>query len=307
MTTHIWQVGPYGVLNESDEVYHKNPAISKSKLDDFIFAPRYYYKKHVARNLIEPQESREARWKVIGNAIDARLFLGERAYAERYIVRPDFGDKRKPENKARQSAWELTAGTRIPVEEDEAQVLDAMAVACRQHPLISEILARTKPQVVFRAKGADGFDLQCKCDGLIESVDAELAKLLNESELFPDTIQAGDTLVVDGKSTTTFDEGTFSSWGKQVTNLGYHRQAAMYRGVMRSVKEFPRLHWAFIAYEKAEPFEAGLFVPDPDMMTVGWTEVVGALTRLKECIATGVWPSRVGKGGKLSMPAYYRR
>ena len=148
-------------------------------------------------------------------------------------------------------------------------------------------------------------DFQARTDAFIESADAELCALINAEIGIPDYVQVGDAIAGDIKTVASFSSDDFQNWNKAVWSLGYHRAAAFYRGVIRSVRPFPRLHWIFIALEKDEPFRAGLYVLNEDALVRGWDEIVHHIGRFKECVREGRWPGLPSGARVMALPEWY--
>jgi hypothetical protein len=304
-TPYVWTAGPYGMIEkERMDIYHENPALSKSKLDVFIESPLLYQKTYIDKNLLEKEKDEEPRWAVIGDAVHARLLEGEGAFLARFCVEPDFGDCRLKENKARRDVWRAENLGKRALTDFESKQVDAMTVSARSNTGIRELLLRITPEVTWRVNDGE-IDFQARCDGFIESADQKLCDILNRESVYPDLIQLGDAIIVDIKTVDSFSGSDFQNWEKAVWSHGYHRAVAFYRGVIRSVKPFPRLHWVFIPLEKKEPFRSGLYVLDEPALLRGWDEIVHHIRRFKACVRENKWPGGARGIQVMSLPGWY--
>ncbi len=70
-------------------------------------------------------------------------------------------------------------------------------------------------------------------------------------------------------------------------------QLAFYRAVLREVIGLV-MPVFFVAVEKKEPFRAGVWVVDPQILTIAERENAAAISRLKQCQAEDRWPTESG-------------
>lgn len=289
--------------------YHANEAWSKSKLDAFLRQPLYAKRKYIDKTV---EEQREEEHFLVGHASHTLILEGPEAYHDRYVVEPDFGDCRFKENKAKRDAWRADPAntSRTPLTLEQARLNNKLLASVQSHALARLLLADGTPEITWRAK-LQHFDIQCRTDWFIPSVSEALA---NELRRFAILVQPGDSIVVDFKTVASLDPNEFTNFERHFFSLGYYRQAPFYQGVISEVIRQNALPlreptlFLFIASEKAEPFETTVYNPTPSALSLGWNEVVDAMTRLKNCYASGEWPGMDdSRAQSIDVPSWYVR
>lgn len=110
-----------------------------------------------------------------------------------------------------------------------------------------------------------------------------------------------DGLVIDGKSTT--DAG--SGFGRQVWNLDYGLQAALYTRVVQAVygtRGRPAFLW--LAQEKESPFAARYYSAGDDLVAHWDRRIDAMLPAVARCQQSGVWPGYPTDVQPLALPGW---
>lgn len=272
--------------NESIEAYHSNPAISHSKLECYRRRPALYYKKHVAKNLPQPELSPAFR---LGSAVHCAV-LEERDFVTRYVQKPDL-DRRTKEGKAAFAEFEAQhLGKTILSEDEMAQTL-AMHRAVMDHPIASQLFADGMPEVTWRKEQANALGaLQCRTDWF-SSLGCEI------SDFAP--------YVVDLKTVESLDADAFRNFERAAFGFGYHRQAGFYLPLINEIYKQPVSRMYYVAVEKCEPYGVAVYQLADDAIARGQDENIADLIKLKSSLENNVWPNIESKIHQLSLPKWY--
>ena len=292
MNTH-----PLGkILGEPDEAYHATPAVSKSKLDDFIHLPAYYYGRHISRTIARE----EAKEFDIGKAVHALALEGIDAYAARFCLAPEGIDRRTKAGKEAWAAFQAEHAGKIALEPEDAQIVTACHATILEHPLAAALLRGIEPEVGWRVD-AGPFLLQCRTDAFGRA-SAELCALMAAQGI---EMQPGEPYIADIKTTGELGLADLREWKRKFVAYGYHRQGPFYQAVMKDVLgEFPP-RFFFIVVSKEAPHGCAVMLPDDDANERGWHEVKKALSDLRACYETGVWPGLPTTLQRIGVPAWY--
>lgn len=281
------------IPDEPAEMYHKQPALSRSMLEDFApptGRPSYFYRKHVLRI---PMDERRSKALDVGNAAETLILEGDHVYADRYAVldKPSFGDQRNKDNKAAKQAWEdqhadvlkqIAEGRKIQISGKDHALNEQLRQSVNMNQIAGAILRCCEPQITWRVRTRD-FDAQCRTDLYCDSVSEELA------ELIPG-LAVGDAFFADLKTTESLDKGAFSSFWKHWQEFRYYRQIAFYRNVIQPIIKRPLKGGVLIAVEKTEPYECIVGVMDETDIELGERQIAQQLELLRLCLKTNYWP-----------------
>lgn len=252
--------------------YHASEAISKSKLSRFAEArsPLDYVN--------DKQGLPKSEAFAIGQLVEDLLQLGEGAYNSSLAVQ----------------TWGLKKSDAIERHRvDNDTLIRAMVSAVRAHPLAGQILAG-QTQVTGRVSIGCA-QLQCRPDWW-----------------YPQGLDGmSDPLVIDLKTCESL-----ADFDADFIKFKYHWQAAIYRSVLgaalrqeHGLDYNPTIGVRFLAVDKAERPAVTLFTPCDEHYRLANDELTGAngaLTRMLECIRTGVWPD-VPTERNLTVPAWLER
>ena len=284
------------ILGESDEAYHATDAVSKSKLDDFLFLPTFFHGRHVAKTI--PRE--ECAAFDVGKAVHALALEGREAFTRRFCAAPSGIDRR---TKVGKDAWvaflALNAG-KIALDAEDVNVVEACNASIQAHPLASALLEGIEAEVGWRVN-AGPFLLQCRTDAFGRA-SQELCDLMAAQGI---EMKAGEPYVADIKTTGELGLADVREFKRKFVAYGYHRQGPFYQAVMKDVLgEFPA-RFFFIVVSKEAPHGCVVMLPDDEANERGWTEVKKALAELSGCYESGVWPSLPRGVQRVSLPGWY--
>lgn len=320
----------------SADFYHSLPAIGSSGLKKFQQSPLHYWSAFLDPDRVpvdnlhfrigrawhcavfEPQEF--ARRFVAGHDAHAstkravllqRLLAGE-VVPDQLRELPEGLSATSKEGKA--LAAELEADGKIPVAAED------YAFACEWLPKLAgrDVLsadriegvmtmariARALPisRVVFeRFAGVGAAETSLFCDYAASGVRLKIRPdyMLKPCDAFP------HGLIIDGKSTTDASEEGF---GRQVWNLDYGLQAALYTRVYQQVigtRERPAFLW--LAQEKDAPHAARYYAAGADLIAHWDAKIDALLPRVAECQRTGTWPGYPETVSTLALPAWAQK
>lgn len=109
-------------------------------------------------------------------------------------------------------------------------------------------------------------------------------------------------LVIDGKSC---QDASRDGFGRAVWNYGYGLQAALYTQVARRVLGTSgRPAFVWLAQEKARPYAAQYFAAGDNLLEYWDGRIAELLSRVAECMASGVWPGYPATVETLALPAW---
>lgn len=264
--------GIYPGLSFSD--YHRIDAAHHSMLEGFSRTPA-----HAREAMLRPHESSVAQ--ALGHAFHVCLLEPERFDLE-YVVPPKF-DRRTKVGKLGWADWELHHPHALLIDQDEAALFRRMR---------DSVLSHTTARELLTGAGASEFSIIWQdettgllCKGRIDRVGA----------------LGGYSFIVDVKTTRNASEKAFS---KDVASYGYHRQLALYREGLTTLRPGPSRRGAIIAVEKEAPFCAAVHEIDERALEQGWRESLAHLEAFKRCKETGVWPGYDDGLGLMDLPPW---
>jgi len=247
-------------IHEPYEKYRENAKhyLSSHQLGDFRKCPQLYHKKK--QGLI-PDEDRPAF--LFGRAAHTLILEGRSVLDEQYAVggpiNPKTGEPFGANTKAF-AEWAEKIGRPVLTSE-QYDLLFKMRTATSGHELVTKLLAQGSAENVLRT---DYHDTACQI----------------RMDWF-NTAQG----IVDLK---TCDDLTW--FESDARRYGYIHQLAFYRAVLAAATgKQPPVY--LIAVEKKEPFRCGVWSLDENSLNIAQRENEAAMDRLKQCQASGVWPT----------------
>lgn len=199
-----------------------------------------------------------------------------------YVIRPDeyaFG-KKWTMNATFCKEWVAKQGDRTVLSTSEAAKLEGMAKAVQEHPEMAPLLRGKTELSVFAEK--KGIKLKARID------------------LLPDDPAAP---VIDFKKTRSAKPEEFV---KQLWNLRYYMQAAMYLDVLR-MADIDRKEFWFVAVEDFSPFNiyiCKLRDHQIGFLEFGRHEYRDAYQTLMKAINTNCWPTWPSSSAEEHMTAW---
>jgi hypothetical protein len=253
------------------EYHGLTTVISKSHLDEVNRSPAHYWSRYVdpAR---EPEPPTDAMQ--LGTALHTAVLEPE--LWDEQIILPPVDAPRRPSitqrNAAKPSAatleaiefwdaFDAAAASKIVLSREDAERVQLMAHAVRQHPAAAFLLGQggVREQSYLWTDPATG--LECKCR--------------------PDWHSADRRIIADVKTT---EDASPRGFAKSVANFRYHVQAAFY-GDALGAEQF-----LFIAVEKRRPYLAAVYAASSAMVEQGRAEAAANMRLIAECRSADQWP-----------------
>ncbi len=249
------------LIHEPAEAYHAKSGhyLSSHLLADFRKCPLLYHRKR--SGLIAESQERPAY--LIGRAAHTLILEGQQTFDDQFVVggpiNPKTGCPFGPNTKAFEN-WQGAHGKTVLTDEQHLTVV-RMADAVRDHARAAELLREGEPEGVIRAEYCDH-----PCQTRMDWFDPHRG-------------------IVDLK---TCDDLTW--FEADARRYGYAHQLAFYRAVLAQVIGLSMpVH--LVAVEKREPFRAGVWRVEPQVLAIAQQENEAAIGRLKRCLETGHWPT----------------
>lgn len=219
-----------------------------------------YAGRFVTRTIAEAAETAALRW---GRLVHLRV-LEPHEFRRRIYVKP--ADLNRRSNAGAAELDRLKREGMLSVSLEEAQRLEAIAVAVLAHPLAGRMVESSEREVAYTWRDdITSIDCRARLD------------LVN--------IRQGAAVVVDLKST---DDPSPREFGRSCGNYGYHRQAAFYSRPIRELVGASPL-FCFIAVRSTAPHEVVVYKVHPDDIAAADAQVNRAMEQLAKCIDTNTW------------------
>lgn len=267
---------PLGLVERTNEQYHRGPGVSKSHLDTIAGAsPRHYWHKYLNPDR-EPEEPTPA--KVLGSAIHS-IILEPDLFTTDFVANPGI-ERRSNAGKAEYAAFIAeNAGKTILTDEQMQQCL-AVRDAVHLHPVAAGLLTGGHAEQSFYAIDSETGELiKCRTDYLV-----------------------GD-MIVDVKST---DDASPTGFGKSAANFRYPLQVAWYHGVLDAAFGEHPPHWVFLAVEKDPPYALGIYFTEPADVQRARVAARRDFLRIVEHKRSGQWPDYGIEALPLTLPTWWR-
>ena len=272
---------PNGIhMGVPEAVYHQRilGVASKGAIDKMIEAPAVY--RAWISGYGDDTESKSLAFGKVAHC----FALEPSTFARTYVVEPEFGACRKhdesgttteqaKENKKRRDEWRSRHVGATLVSARDLALVTGMRDALSRDPDVG-------PH--FRAlwNGAEGYMAEatirweCKSTGLICRARPDLFVL------------GGQTIMIDVKSTADCRLDPFNRSRKE---YGYHRQEYHYRTGASAIG-YPVDRFLFAAVEKTPPFLMQVYDLNPELASIGESEVETAKSALIRCLVFDEWP-----------------
>ena len=248
------------ILCEPFSVYraHSREHLTSHQLADFRKCPALYFKK---RQGLIPDEDRPAY--LLGRATHTLILEGRERFDGEFAVGGPVNPKTgKPFGVNTQAFADWVSAQGKPVlTEDQHTLVQNLASGVHAHPRSQELFAEGVPEAVVRTRYRD-LSCQIRMDWF--------------------NPRSG---IVDLK---TCDDLTW--FEADARRYGYACQLAFYRAVLaQALGQLVPVH--LLAVEKKEPFRCGLWLLSEQALDYAQRENEAALERLKQCQASGTWPT----------------
>lgn len=269
---------PIGLVECTNDQYHRGPGISKSHLDSISGkSAKHYWQKY-----INPDRERTAPTPamIIGSAIHS-IILEPDLFPNEYVANPGI-ERRSNAGKAEYAAFEAEHKGKIILSDEDFQTCLAIRDAVHAHPLAAGLLTRGKAEQSFYAIDQETGELiKCRTDYLHDS----------------------GAMIVDVKST---EDASPDGFAKSAANFRYPVQTAWYHDVMDSAfGEHPE-HWVFMAVEKKPPYAIGLYFAQREDVARARLAARRDFMRIVEARRADHWPDYGTEALPLALPAWWK-
>lgn len=251
---------PKILLHEPADVYHamRGDYLTSHLLGDFRRCPQLYFRKRCG---LIPDEDRPAY--LLGRAAHALILEGTEAFQAAFAVggplNPRTGQPFGPTTKAF-ADWAAAQQKSVLTTEQYALVQQT-ADSVQRHEVARDLLSDGVAEGVVRGEYC-GVPCQIRLDWF-----------------------APHRAICDLKTVDTIDY-----FEADARRYGYCHQLAFYVGVLRQ-RIGIRMPAFFIAVEKREPFRTGVWRVADEVLEHAARENEAAIRRLRECQASGDWPT----------------
>jgi hypothetical protein len=281
---------------ESNAAYQAEDAISKSRLDVAAKSLRKYYARFVSRTI--PSEITNEL--IVGQATHDALLLPE-LFASGYVTAPDDAPKRPSSSQINAkrpapatleaidfwSKFDAEAAGKIQLTAEQYAVAERCADAVATHPIAGPLFCGGAPEVSYYAADDEtGALIKCRVDYERLDMDAH----------------------VDLKTTTDASEDAF---GRHAHKFRYPVQGVWYPHVVRCTGLQAPSRFIFVAVEKEEPHDVGVYYLDKDVREAAWAVAQRDRNRIVACQReydrTGskdAWPDAGFRPRPLKIPPY---
>ncbi len=226
-------------------------------------------------------DSPDSKAKLFGSLVDCLLMTPDE-FQNRYPVHPDTykNDKGevKPWNangKACKEWLESCDEHQEPISRKTFNLIERAVANIKKDEIIAGWVEACDTQVWLEAVWQD------KATGLEVPVRALVDFVPRQDSIYRNNL--GDL-----KCIRTASLGAFK---KQVYQLGWHFQAALYLDLFVEATKEDRQSYCFIGVENFEPFQAYRRLLSLDFIDFGRQAYIRALERYAKCLKSGVWPA----------------
>ncbi len=212
----------------------------------------------------ESEDSDPTPALLFGKAYHCRMLEPEK-FAATYCVRPDFGDLRTNAGKAARDAWLADHAGMQALTRDDADRIEAMAVALQAHPLAWAILSQGHSEVtMYWTDRLTGVPCKARADKW------------HPGKLFADL--------------KTTDDASPEGFRRSVARYSYHVQHSHYTDGALACGE-PVTNFLIVAQEKEAPYAVAIYQIDAAAESRGFELRERGLQTLRECIDADTWPA----------------
>ena len=248
-----------GVFDISSDEYHQSSGVSRSALMLLKRSPYHFWYEYKS-GLAEKKEATDAM--NLGSAFHT-LVLEPHKFNDEFIIRPSI-DRRTTKGKEEYAEFEVSAGMRIILTNEQYNKAEQMANALIKNSTISNLLdGALFEQSIFWTDEDTGLQFKAR----------------------PDIWQPA--IVSDLKSTA---DAEYRAFQYSSSKHGYFLQAGMMYEAMLSINK-PFEAYVIIASEKEPPYAPAIYPMSEKAIEFG-REMFGVYKRhLKQCITNDEWPS----------------
>jgi exodeoxyribonuclease VIII len=259
-----------GILSMPAEQYRAAEGISKSDLD-WIAPPRTPAHYKAKRDgLIVREETPAMRLGTLTH----RAILEPESLSGAFVTVPTNLDLRTVKGKE----WKQSVSDTPIITEAEATAIQGMLKSVWANPKAARLLKGARTEVCLFAEDSNGTLLKGRLDALPSAGNA----------------------IVDLKTAASADPQEFE---RSLGKYAYHKQGAFYLKLCRLLG-LPMEHFVFIVVEKVPPYAVAIYSLDDEAIRLGNLEIARDLAAVRECEASGKWPSFGDEITNISLPAW---
>ncbi len=269
-----------GIYTMSNEDYHRGKgkdALSKGGLDKLDKSPAHL-KIHFE------EESKPTPAMIFGSNFHCAALEPE-IFKRDYMVEPDFGDKRKKENKAAHVIFQLEVeekGLTI-ISQSDMDLINYMVDSLYESDVVSGLLSDgIAEQSFFWNHPKWGFGCKVR----------------------PDYLNDKYRIAIDLKSAA---DASPEAFGKATANYKYHWQGSWYLDGINELSPEKYEEFVFIVVEKTPPYAVQNYILKRDDIYLAELQIEPLLSQYAECLASDVWPGPSDRIQTLTLPAWYIR
>lgn len=256
------------------DVYHAQPEISKSGLDDVNLSPQIYWARH--RDPNRPEE------KVKPGQLEGNL-------AHCAILEPDEFDKRfvvGPTVRRNTKVWEAFCDAhpdRIAIQQDQYEIAMHQAASVRSLPEVRRYLDRGQAEVsAFWVDPITGVGCRARPD-------------------FVHPVSKSSAVLLDVK---TFSSAAPDDFKRQAARKRYHVQDTFYSEGYAQAAGVEVAKFVFVVVETEWPYAAASYTLGQASREEGYLEWRRLLDIYEECLRKNRWPGYAEKTTEIDLPPY---
>lgn len=261
---------------ESENTYHADKsAIASGDIKSFLKSPAHFQHFHFTDE--EKEESDAMRF---GRAAHTMLLEPEK-FKEKFIAKPDFGDMRKPANRAERDIWlsDLPKDL-IPCSTEDLAVLTGIMNSLQAHPVGKQLFK-------------EGF---CEAIGYYRDPETGL-----KCRIKPDFVSQKRSAVIDFKTTRDARKFLFA---KTMYENRYDIQAAHYAAGIKIIEGWEPKRRILVVVEKKPPFAVAVYCLGHTTVEKSDLDRRYALDGIANCLVTNSYESYQTEAEDIDLPAY---
>lgn len=249
----------------SNDQYHADPAISRSRIMTFRESPYKYWAEYENPEHLKLKPLMgKTEPLIFGNAFHTMMLEPDLFY-DLFAVKPEGIDKRTIKGKKEYEEYLIAKGNRTELSMDKIYLLHLMREAIEKHPEALALIQGAQYESSYFWRDANT-GLMCKCR--------------------PDILHGN--MIVDLK---TIQSASSRYYQREMVERGYHIQAAMIReGVYQNTGvDIPNV--VNICIEKVYPYEIGIKIISESALEAGKKAFFETLIDLNSRMRDNIFPS----------------
>lgn len=268
---------PLGLVECTNDAYHRGPGVSKSHLDAIAnVSPLHYWAKYIDPNRVRAEPTPAV---IMGSAVHSAV-LEPDLFPSEYVMAPQGINKRTNAGKAEYAAFEEENKGKTVLDAEDFATCLSVRDAVYRHPVARGLLTGGKAEQSFYA------------------IDKETGELM---KCRTDYMHDSGAMIVDLKTT---EDASPSGFGKSAANFRYPIQTSWYNGVLDAAFGEHPADWVFLALEKKPPHAIGIYFTTPEQLIDSHMAARRDFLRIVEHRRSGHWPDYGHVPMPLALPAW---